>query len=82
MVSTWYFRRGPYTFYQLFTIMGSNIQKYKGEERKISLPFVCALLENKREIAYHKVLQVAIPSAEIAAILIRDPPKIMPLSWR
>ena len=50
--------------------MGSVVQKYKGEERKIAPPHVYALLENKQEIAYHKVLQVKISSAKRAGIRI------------
>ena len=53
--------------------MGSVFQNYKGEERKIALPFVYGLLENKQELAYHKMLQVAITSAESAGIRIRHP---------
>ncbi|XP_058799990.1 uncharacterized protein LOC131669250 [Phymastichus coffea] len=67
----------PSIFFQLFTIMGSVTQTYKGTERKIAIPLVYALLENKKEIAYSKVIEVTLSAAEEAGIRIRHPQIVM-----
>lgn len=78
---TWFldgtFQTVPTIFFQLFTIMGTVVQKSRGEERKIALPLVYALLENKQEIAYSKVIEVTLAFAEQSGIRMRQPSSIM-----
>ena len=60
----------PLIFFQLFSIMGTITQTYKGIERKVAIPLVHSLLESKREEAYTKVLEVTLAYAENAGIRI------------
>ena len=66
---TWYvdstFQVVPSIFFELFSIMGSVSQLYKGTQRKIALPLVHCLLENKTESAYTKALEVILSFAEV-----------------
>lgn len=54
------FKMSPSIFFQLFTILGSEMQIIDDEEQNIALPYVYALLRNKQEITYAKVLQIVI----------------------
>lgn len=67
----------PSLFFQLFTIMGSVTQKHRGQDRKIALPFVYALLESKTEAAYNKVIEEVIAAAEGFGIPTVHPQAIM-----
>lgn len=57
------FKSSPLIFYQLFTIMGTITYRFNGKTKTVHLPFVYALLENKREEAYLKVLNVVMTEA-------------------
>ena len=71
------FKVTPNIFFQLFSTMGSVIQRHRGEERKIAIPLVHALLESKQECAYGKVIQVTLNYAENSGIRIKHPEKVM-----
>lgn len=58
------FKSSPSIFYQLFTLMGTVTYRYNDRTKTIHLPLVYALLENKREAAYLKVLNVVMTEAE------------------
>lgn len=77
----WYvdgtFQVVPSIFFQLFSIMGSVPQIYKGTERKIAVPLVHALLENKCERSYAKVFEVLLEYAQEHGIVVIHPQKIM-----
>ena len=65
---TWYidgtFQTVPSILFQFFTIMVSVVRTHKGIARKIAIQLVYALIENKIEQAYSKVLEVTLSSAE------------------
>lgn len=67
----------PSIFFQLFTIMGSVYQIYKGEERKFAIPLVHALLENKTEEAYTKVFEVILSQAQKYGLRVQLPQAVM-----
>ena len=77
----WYldgtFKVVPTIFFQLFTILGSVTQHYKGTDRKIALPLVYALLESKAEKAYSKVIEETLLSAEEWGIRANQPSSVM-----
>ena len=57
--------------------MASVTQVHKCIERKVSLPFLYALLENKKEETYTKVFQVTTEFATEAGIQIRNPTTVI-----
>ena len=74
---TWYvdgtFSVVPTLFFQLFAIMGSVSQG----DNVVALPFVYALMENKEQVAYKKVMEILMLKAEHAGIQVRRPPRVM-----
>ena len=71
------FKITPCIFFQLFSIMGSVVQRHRGEKRKIAIPLVHALLESKQECTYRKVIQVTLNYARNSGIRLKYPEKVM-----
>ena len=57
--------------------MGAVTQVLKGIERKVSLPLVYALLQNKQELTYTKVLQAVVAHAIRVGVTIQHPTTVM-----
>ena len=59
---TWFvdgtFSTVPSIFFQLFAILGSRTQVYKGVEQVIALPLVYVLLEGKEQVANSKIFEI------------------------
>lgn len=79
---TWFadgtFKTSPSLFYQLFSILGAAYQV--GVNRKpqvVGLPFVHALLENKREVSYTKVLQIVRKKGHNLGLHVHDNLRVM-----
>lgn len=65
---TWFvdgtFKTSPTLFYQLFSILGAAHQVGVNRQRQVvGLPFVHALLQNKKQATYTKVLKVVLEAA-------------------
>lgn len=75
--NTWFidgkFKTAPTIFYQLFEILGSVTQ----EDKTLTLPFVYALLENKEQVSYKKIVDVVSTKAREFNIEINQPSVIM-----
>lgn len=79
--SVWFsdgtFKSAPGIFYQLFTIMGKFRWMHMGQEKTAVRPFVYALLENKAESTYRKVVETVIAEARKLQIPIIHPTTII-----
>ncbi|CAB0041612.1 unnamed protein product [Trichogramma brassicae] len=77
----WYvdgtFSTVPSIFFQMFAVMGSVNQVYKGVEQTIALPLVYALMKGKEQIAYAKIFQIISDRGREFGIQLRQPPRIM-----
>ena len=57
--------------------MGSVVEVIQGREQTLALPFVYSLLENKEEVAYSKVFEAIMSSAQTLGIAATLPQFIM-----